>query len=319
MPPPHASSPPVGPPPAALPPDAPVVRPVPPRSDVPAGPPATPPPEPPPGRPTTPGGTDGRGGAPRPPGTSARRTTAAAACLVLGLGLLGGAAAGTWLTGGSEQPPVAERVYREARSLWRDVPVDDLFPPTLQGRKAGPGGADREWIRVAVAPDGDCSHAFDQALAEALAPAGCHRLVRATYVDATTSNVTTVGLLFTKAGPTGMRELRQRVEQDGLLSRPDAMPRPYAARGTAAADFGDTQRASWTLRVHTDAPVVVYAVSGFADGRTVSEPQPAAEAVKKGATTAPAQAGLGHAARGIADRIEHRLSRHVTEVKEAAA
>lgn len=247
---------------------------------------------------------------------SAQRTTAAAACLVLGLGLLGGAAAGAWLTDEPEQPPAAQRVYEEVRALWRNVPVDDLFPPTVRGRKAGPGGADREWIRVAVAPDSGCSHAFDEALAEALAPAGCRRLVRATYVDATISNVITVGVLFTEAGPARMRQVHDRIERDGLLARRDAMPRPYAARGTAAADFGDTQRASWTLRVHTDAPLVVYAVSGFADGRTVSEPQPAAEATRKGATTAPAQAGLGHAAQGLADRIERRLLQRADEVRE---
>ena len=278
----------------------------------PAAPPLTPPPVPPVGGDR---GRDGRGrlhlsGA-------AQRTTAAAACLVLGIGLLGGAAAGAWLTDEPEQPPVVERVFDGSRALWRNVPVDDLFPPTVQGRKAGPGGADREWIRVAVAPDSDCAHAFDEALARALAPAGCHRLVRATYVDATVSSVTTVGVLFTEAGPQGMRELQDRLDRDGLHGRRDAMPRPYAARGTAAADFGDMQRASWTLRVHTDAPIVVYAVSGFADGRTVSEPQPAAEATRKGATTAPAQAGLGHAAQGLADRIERRLLRHVAEVREA--
>jgi hypothetical protein len=94
------------------------------------------------------------------------------------------------------------------------------------------------------------------------------------------------------------------------------MPRPYAARGTAAARFGDAQRASWTIRPLTDAPVVVYAVSGFADGRTVSEPQPASEAVVEGQTTAPAQAGLGHDARGIADRVERGLRRIVAEGTE---
>jgi hypothetical protein len=82
------------------------------------------------------------------------------------------------------------------------------------------------------------------------------------------------------------------------------MPRPYAAKGTVAAAFGDKQRASWAISVLTEAPVVVYAVSGWADGRTVDAPQAAADAMQPGATTAPAQAGLGNEAQGLADRIE---------------
>ncbi|MGW3466547.1 hypothetical protein ACWDE9_46635, partial [Streptomyces olivaceoviridis] len=90
----------------------------------------------------------------------------------------------------------------------------------------------------------------------------------------------------------------------------------YAAAGTAAAGFGDRQRASWTVAVLTDAPVVAYAVSGWADGRTVDTPQPAADAVRSGATTAPAQAGLGNEAQGLADRIERRLRKTVGTATE---
>jgi len=248
------------------------------------------------------------------PGRPARgpaRTAAAAVCLVLGLGLLGGAAAGTWLTGDPGEPAAVG--YAGARSLWHEIPVDTLFPRTLRGEGAGPGGADRHWIRVAVAPDGDCTGAFDPLLAKALSPVGCARLLRATYVDETSSSVTTVGLLFTEADAAGMRALHERFDREDLQRRTDLMPRPYAARGTAAARFGDAQRASWTVRPLTDAPVVVYAVSGFADGRTAGDPQPADEAVIDGQTTAPAQAGLGHDARGIADRVERGLRRIVAE------
>jgi hypothetical protein len=144
-------------------------------------------------------------------------------------------------------------------------------------------------------------------LAKALAPVGCSHLVRATYADETTSSVTTVGLVFTRAQAPGMRALRKRFAVENLSERTDLMPRPYAARGTVSADFGDAQRASWTVGVSSDAPVVVYAVSGFADGRVVSDPQPAAEATEQGETSAAAQAGLGHDAQGIADRVESGL------------
>ncbi|WP_327664215.1 MULTISPECIES: hypothetical protein [unclassified Streptomyces] len=243
------------------------------------------------------------------------RTAAIAACLVLGLGLIGGATTGSLLTGDDSGPPSVQTAYREAGQLWHGVPVDQLFPRTLKGEGAGPGRADRTWTRIAVAPDATCANAFDPLLHKALRPAGCLRLLRATYTDATQSSVTTVGLMFTKADAEATQALRSRFMEQGLDRRDDLMPRPYAAKGTLAAGFGDRQRATWAINVLTDAPVVVYAVSGFADGRTVSEPQPAADAMKSGATSAPAQAGLGHDAQGVADRIERDLRK---TVKKAA-
>lgn len=258
-----------------------------------------------------PEGYDGQG-RPKPIRERIRsRTVAAAACVVLGFGLIGGAVTGSWLTGGSGAARDRD-TFTTAADLWHSVPVDRLFPPTLQGTGAGPGGADRAWTRIAVAPDSGCANAFDPLLRQALAPVGCRRLLRATYTDATRSFVTTVGLMFTKADATAMNALAGRFKNEGLGRRTDLMPRPYAVKGTAAEDFGDRQRASWTVSVLTDAPVVVYAVSGWADGRGVDTPEPAAEAAGSGGTTAPAQAGLGNEAQGVADRVERGLRRTVS-------
>ncbi|MCI3275792.1 hypothetical protein [Streptomyces cylindrosporus] len=239
------------------------------------------------------------------------RAGAVGACLVLGVGLIGGAVTGSWLAG-DDAGDGSRGAFAAAGALWHSVPVDRLFPPTVQGQGAGPGGADRTWTRIAVAPDSGCKGAFDPLLGKALAPVGCQRLIRATYTDATQSYVTTVGLLFTDADATAMDSLAERFRDEKLGDRTDLMPRPYAAKDTAAADFGTKQRASWTVSVLTDAPVVVYAVSGWADGRTVDTPQPAAEATKSGATTPAAQAGLGNEAQGLADRIERALRKDVS-------
>lgn len=243
------------------------------------------------------------------------RTAAAAACLVLGIGLIGGAATGSWLTGDGGSGATATG-FGAAGTLWHSVPVDQLFPPTVQGTGAGPGGADRTWTRIAVAPDTGCADALDPLLRKALAPVGCRRLLRATYTDATQSYVTTVGLLFTKGDAAAMSALAARFRDEHLDRRTDLMPRPYAARGTAAAGFGDNQRATWTVGVLTDAPVVAFAVSGWADGRVVDSPQPAADATRSGATSAPAQAGLGNEAQGLADRVERRLRQTVHSATE---
>ncbi|MEE1752592.1 hypothetical protein [Streptomyces sp. SP18CS02] len=244
------------------------------------------------------------------------RTAAAVASVVLGLGLVGGAAAGTWLVGDPAAEPSARTGYTEARSLWHSLPVDTLFPRTLKGDGAGPGGADRVWTRVAVAPDGPCAQALDPLLARALQPVGCLRLLRATYTDATATSVTTVGIVFTETDADGMTALHTRFSDESLDERTDLLPRTLPAPGTVAAGFGDRQRASWRVSVLTEVPVVVYAVSGFADGRSVAEPQPAAEAMAEGQTTAPAQAGLGHEAKGIADRVERGLRKEAGTATE---
>ncbi|WP_406265212.1 hypothetical protein OHT93_06925 [Streptomyces sp. NBC_00191] len=244
------------------------------------------------------------------------RTIGALACVVLGLGLIGGAATGSWLTGDSSADPTARTGYTETRTLWHSVPVNTLFPRTLRGEGAGPGGADRVWTRIAVAPDGACAPALDPLLLKTLQPVGCVRVLRATYTDATASSVTTVGMIFTEADSEAMGTLNSRFTEQGLDERRDLMPRTLPAKGTAAAGFGDRQRASWTVSVLTEMPVVVYAVSGFADGRTVTDPLPAAEAKAEGATSAPAQAGLGHEATGIADRIEGGLRKSVSTATE---
>ncbi|MGW1212162.1 hypothetical protein ACWD5F_21375 [Streptomyces sp. NPDC002499] len=239
------------------------------------------------------------------------RVAAVAVCIVLGLGLIGGAVTGSWLVGDSGDGGTRD-TFSAAAGLWHSVPVDRLFPTTVQGQGAGPGGADRTWTRIAVAPDSGCRNAFDPLLKKVLAPVGCQRLLRATYTDSTQSFVTTVGLLFTNADAVGMKSLATRFQREALGRRTDLMPLPYAAKGTVAAGFGGKQRASWIVSVLTDAPVVAYAVSGWSDGRSVDTPQPAEEAMKSGATTPPAQAGLGHEAQGLADRIERALRKDVS-------
>ncbi|MEU6342571.1 hypothetical protein ABZ883_16705 [Streptomyces sp. NPDC046977] len=254
---------------------------------------------------------------PRPPGVAAHaaqarpRAAAAALCLVLGLGLLGGAAAGLWINHEPATPAptaaqISARQFAQARALWHSTPVDTLFPPVLDGRGAGPGGADRTWTRIGVAPPSGCAEAFDPLLAQVLRPAGCVKLLRATYTDASAGAVTTVGLLVTSAGAPVMRGLHDRWTTQRLGSRADLMPRPVAFPGTVSAGFGDKQRATWTVDIAADLPVVVYAVSGFADGRDTAVPQPVASAVADGATAAPAQAGLGHDAKALADTVGSR-------------
>lgn len=237
------------------------------------------------------------------------RAVAAAACAVLALGLVGGAVAGALLAGSGVGESDEPAGYEATRALWHDAPVDTLFPRTLPGPSAGPGGATRSWTRIVVAPDAPCTPAtLPKALNTALTPLGCDRVLRATYTDATASHVITVALVFTQADPATMRTLGSRAD--------DELPPALAGPGTVADRFGAAQRASWWRHILPDLPVVVTAVSGFADGRAVDEPEPADKAMTPKRTTAVAQAGLGHEAKGVADAVERALRRTVVKTVE---
>ncbi|MFF3860714.1 hypothetical protein [Streptomyces sp. NPDC002209] len=218
------------------------------------------------------------------------RGIAAALCALVGVGLVGGAGISGWVEQRAAHSPLApDAAYRKAGSLWRATPVDTLFPPVLDGAESGPGGADRTWTRVALAPDADCGPALAPDWQEALAATGCTRVLRATYTDATRSSLVTVGMVFTPADAPAMAALRGR------------LPAP------PGYGFADSQRAAWTASVPSEAPVVVYTVSAFTDGRTLDAPRPAADTMRKDATGAVAQAGLGHAAKAVADRMERAV------------
>ncbi|MEV5604345.1 hypothetical protein AB0L33_23165 [Streptomyces sp. NPDC052299] len=245
-----------------------------------------------------------------------RRTVAAAVCCVLGLGLIAGAAAGSRLAEGPDDDPAARSAYTVGREAWHSIPVNTLFPRTLKGDGAGPGGADRIWTRLAVAPDGGCADALDPLLARTLRTVGCAHVLRATYTDATASSVTTVGLAFTEADADAMRALGARFADQRLDRRTDLLPRTYPVKDSPAASFGARQRASWSVHVLTGIPVVAFAVTGFADGRVSTPPQPADRAMATGATTPAAQAGLGHEAKGLSEGIERALRTHVAGLTE---
>ncbi|MBT2466844.1 hypothetical protein J7E97_02910 [Streptomyces sp. ISL-66] len=227
---------------------------------------------------------------PAPPRRRPGRVFAAVLCGLIGFGLTAAAGYSAVTERRAErQARTADAAYRKAASLWRATPVDTLFPPVLDGTGSGPGGADRTWTRVALAPDADCSAALAADWRALLAEAGCTRVLRATYTDATRSSLVTVGMVFAPADATAVNALRGRL----------TAPPGYG--------FPDDRRAAWTASVLPEAPVVVYTVSAFADGRVLDGPRPAEETMTKDATGPAAQAGLGHEAKAVADRVERAV------------
>lgn len=223
---------------------------------------------------------------PAPPRRRPARVFAAVVCGLLGLGLTGAAGCTAVAEHRAKHRPLAAgAAYLKAASLWHETPVDALFPPVLTGDDAGPGGADRTWTRIALAPDADCPAALDADWQALLAGAGCTRVLRATYTDATRSSLVTAGMVFTPGDAAAMNSLRGRL----------TAPPGYG--------FPDDRRAAWTASVLPEAPVVVYGVSAFTDGRILDAPRPAEDTMVKDATGAVAQAGLGHEAKAVTDQL----------------
>lgn len=227
---------------------------------------------------------------PEPPRRLPRPVLTAALCGLLGLALTG-AAGYKAVTDhqAAHRPVAADAAYRKAASLWHSTPVDTLFPPVLDGHGAGPGGADRTWTRIAAASDAECFEALAADWQALFAETGCTRVLRTTYTDATRSSLVTVGMVFTPADAAAMDTLRGRL----------TAPTGYG--------FPDNRRAAWAASVLAEAPVVVYTVSAFADGRRIPAPAPAEDKMADTAIGRVAKAGLGHEAKALADLMEESL------------
>ena len=180
------------------------------------------------------------------------------------------------------RPPAdgSAAAFAAARQVWHTAPVDTLFPAVVSPAADRRGGSELDADRGGGA--GGCAGAFDPLLERVLVPRRlpCGCCGRRTSTSASTT-VTTVSVLLGRVGRTagGIGALNQRwASGSSSVTGGDLIPRAAAFPGTPAARFGRAQRGSWTVTVSTASPVVVYAVSGFADGRALPVPQPAATA-----------------------------------------
>lgn len=213
---------------------------------------------------------------PQPPGIPAkprmprRDKVAATAALGVGIAL---AAANIVAASGSPakpKPPTAAQLQDEtARAAWRTMPVDSLFPPTLDR----PGG--EQYIRLGVADPAGCDvlpAAFVAALAKDAPGTTCDRVLRATYADSTQTVVATVGVVVVGGTAAQRDQVWRGWTPDSDSRDADLMPSTFAVPDSVAAQFTDAQRISWNSQTSSDGSFLVYAVSGFLDGRAGSKP-----------------------------------------------
>ncbi|ROO86340.1 hypothetical protein EDD29_3904 [Actinocorallia herbida] len=202
-----------------------------------------------------------------PPARRRSRHVPAAALALVGLAALG--TGGVLLTGELTREPtraeLAAAAERETHERWRLRPVGEVFPAEVPYGDAADGSVKPIARRVGIASAASCAEALDTDAARALAAHGCRTVLRATYVDATGTQVTTVGLVPLRdadAGRTAVREMSGR-EREGL--------RAVGFPETASAPFTDATRQAFVAG--GTGRYLLLQTSGWLDDRPALPPE----------------------------------------------
>jgi hypothetical protein len=167
-------------------------------------------------------------------------------------------------------PPSATELQDEAaRAAWRTAPVDAVLPPMVT-RTGG-----EKYLRLGVAEPAGCGILPADFRAELAADAPgvtCVKVLRATYTDLTQTVLVTVGIVVIDGPPAARDKVWRQWTPDADARRPSLMPAVFPVPSTPAAKFDDSQRIVWGSQTSDDGSFLVYAVSGFLDGRAGSTP-----------------------------------------------
>lgn len=164
----------------------------------------------------------------------------------------------------------------EIASRWRVLAAGRIFPASVTYQlsakvlqEAMPLTLDA--LRVGIAPQSGCTAGVTTAAAAVLRQGGCEAVLRATYVDATRSYITTVGVAVfpsaaaAESAEAGLNQTRLAVAHDAAgASRPAAGVLVVRFRGTAAALYDYSRQIS---RSFADGPYLVMYAAGYSDNR----------------------------------------------------
>ena len=163
----------------------------------------------------------------------------------------------------------------EIAARWRTTPKDKIFPAKVPYDLAGdqigvPGSLDLTARRLGIARQATCAKAIGAAppALSMLDRNGCQALLRATYTDATSSLVLTVGVAVLRNQRsaisaahylTGSLTAIEGAQAKHLLLRPVSVP-----DSPASAFAGHQRQLSWVVG---SGSYLVLATAGYADGR----------------------------------------------------
>ncbi|WP_166427331.1 hypothetical protein [Nonomuraea mesophila] len=160
---------------------------------------------------------------------------------------------------------------RYAKNLWRNLPVETLFPPALGMRdpdrrreEQSGGGA---WTRAAVSNETSCGKALAGLLAKEAKKRGCQTVLRATYVDGTGGTAATVALVVFPTDESGN-------DLDAILYEAQREERDYGVRTLPAKGVRWTDGARAGSGASSAGRLFVAVTSGPADGRRAGKLPP---------------------------------------------
>ncbi|WP_214412703.1 hypothetical protein [Sphaerisporangium fuscum] len=182
----------------------------------------------------------------------------------------------------------ARYTEQDVARRWQAWTADAVFPSQVQ--YLGLARVRQYAKRVGIAPEAPCASVVDSPVASVLRKHRCRTMLRATYVDQSSTFAVTVGVAV-------MTDEEARVNTAADLPVDDRVGvRPVAFPGTVTESFGaaQRQRTAWMGA----GPYIVFSVAGYTDGRT-REAVPPEEAV---------HSELWPAAQSIAGRIAHDLA-----------
>jgi hypothetical protein len=185
--------------------------------------------------------------------------------LVLGLAGLAASAAGIVVQVLPRRFSAAQQqqiMTWESLQRWREWPASRIFPPTI-GYQLLDYITDRPFIarRVGIGAERSCAAAADPPAAAVLDRHGCAEMLRATYVDATGSQLVTVGVAVMSGAAATAASMSALPSAGGLRS--GVLPLAFAR--TLAAGFGNGERQ--LSSAIPAGPYLILAAAGFTDRR----------------------------------------------------
>jgi len=157
--------------------------------------------------------------------------------------------------------------------MWREQPVDKVFPKTLAPRENQKPATDpkrAQWRRVAISEQTSCQRAVQFRTLKTAENAGCKGALRATYVDPTGKVVGTVAVLaFPKSGRSDMLDYVERLDDKNVYPAVRAVHAPHSV----APGWNDAHRNAGKARMttETDLPYAIMSVTGASDGRVAGK------------------------------------------------
>ncbi|KIZ13279.1 hypothetical protein [Streptomyces natalensis] len=208
--------------------------------------------------------------APATGGSTARSCLAAFLGVVGVLGLLGGG--GLVAHAYSNASQVTSNRSGYGATMWRDEPVDKLFPEVLgtakDTRTLDTDPKHAQWHRLGISEQTGCDQALSGPLAAKVHKLGCLGALRATYVDPTGNTVATVAMIALPKG-TDPEEMHAFFSDEEDKDVPPQQVKAYAVPGSLAARWSDARRnASAGAGSSSDLPYVFAVSAGAVDGRT---------------------------------------------------